>query len=247
MNSNTIFITGGASGIGAATVARFAREGWNVAFVDVQQPESQPDGTLFFHADTRRPEQLRAAVEATVAAFGGINAVFANAGIHRKNTLLDISDDELRTMLDINVIGTVNTLRATVPVIADGGGGAVVVNASDQVFIGKGASFGYGLTKGALGQLVKSCAIDFAPMSVRINAVCPATIHTPLVDRIFDRLSARTGVPVDDYLREEAALFAPGRMGTPDEVAAMVYFLCSPDAAFCTGAAYLIDGGLVNQ
>ena len=244
---NTIFITGGASGIGAATVAKFLDNNWNVAFADVQQPAEEPDGALFFLLDTRDADGLRMAVQKTVDTFGSLNAVFANAGIHRKNTLLDISDEELHTMLDINVIGTINTLKATVPALRDSGGGAVVVNASDQVFIGKGASFGYGLTKGALGQLVKSCAIDFAPMGIRINAVCPASIHTPLVDNIFERLSTRTGTPVEEYLREEAALFAPGRMGTPAEVANMVYFLCSDQAQFCTGANYLIDGGLVNS
>lgn len=243
----TIFITGGASGIGAAAVAKFLNKGWNVAFADVQSPDVVPEGTLFFKVDTRNAEALRQAVSETVSTFAGLHAVFANAGIHRKNTLLDISDAELREMVEINVIGTVNTLKATVPALRDSGGGAVVVNASDQVFIGKAASFGYGLTKGALGQLVKSCAIDFAPMGIRINAVCPATIHTPLVDRIFDRLSTRTGIPVEEYLREEAALFAPNRMGTPAEVANMVYFLCSDEAAFCTGANYLIDGGLVNS
>lgn len=243
----TIFITGGASGIGAAAVRRFLAGGWNVSFVDAKEPESVPDGALFALADTRSLDALKSAVEHTVSRFGAINAVFSNAGIHCKNTLLTITDEELREMLDINVIGTVNTLRAAVPVMAENGGGAVVVNASDQVFIGKGASFGYGLTKGALGQLVKSCAIDFAPLGVRINAICPGTIHTPLVDNIFERLSARTGVPVEEYLKEEAELFAPRRMGTPEEVAEMVWFLCSDGAAFCTGANYLIDGGLVNR
>ena len=206
-----------------------------------------PDGSMFTLADTRDGDLLKKVAERTVESFGAINAVFANAGIHRKNTLLDISDEELRLMLDINVIGAVNTLRATVPHMAGNGGGAVVVNASDQVFIGKGASFGYGLTKGALAQLVKSCAIDFAPLGVRINAICPGTIHTPLVDKIFNHLSARTGVPVEEYLKEEADLFAAKRMGTPEEVAEMVWFLCSDAASFCTGANYLIDGGLVNR
>ena len=247
MTKPTIFITGGASGIGAATVSRFLAGGWNVGFIDVQEPDNVPQGAMFIKADTRDRAAVAEAARQVAETFDGLKAVFANAGIHRKNTLLDISDEELRTMLDINVVGTVNTLRATVPLLAENGGGAVVVNASDQVFIGKGASFGYGLTKGALGQLVKSCAIDFAPLGVRINAVCPATIHTPLVDRIFDRLSARTGIPVEDYLKEEAELFAGHRMGTPDEVARMVFFLCSDDAAFCTGANYLIDGGLVNR
>ena len=175
-----------------------------------------------------------------------MDAVFSNAGIHRSNTLLDISDEELDMILQINIIGTVNTLQEAVPAIIARGGGAVVINASDQCLVGKARSFAYGMTKGALGQITRSLAIDLGRQGVRVNAVCPGTIHTPLVDGVFARCSARDGGlrSVEEYMAEEDALFIRGRMGQAGEVAGLVYFLASDEASFCTGGLYPVDGGL---
>ena len=255
----TIFITGGSTGIGAATVRKFYQEGWNVGFMDLNETAAQQlvaslaEGPaslariLFTKGNTRQREDIHRAVEATVAKFGGLDAVVANAGIHRSNTLLDITDEELDLMIQTNIYGTVNTLREAVPHLVERGGGSVVINASDQWFIGKAHSFAYGLTKGALGQITRSLAIDLGPKNIRVNAVCPSTIHTPLVDQIFERCSKRDGRPVQEYWDEENALFIPKRVGKPEEVAAMIYFLCSEDAGFCTGGHYLVDGGLCCQ
>jgi len=255
METKTIFITGGSTGIGAACVAKFLSEGWNVGFMDVNTVAAEAlvagcdshDRLLFAGGDTRSRDQVRRAVTMTADRFGGIDSVFANAGIHRRNTLLDISDSELDLVIGTNIYGTVNTLREVVPHIIKAGGGSVVINASDQWFVGKAHSFAYGLTKGALGQITRSLSIDLAPYGIRVNAVCPGTIHTPLVDSLFEKFSAVEGKSVDDYWREENALYARGRVGTPAEVAEMVYFLASDKSSFCTGGHYLIDGGLVAR
>lgn len=203
-----------------------------------------PEPVCFFEGSTRSRADLDAALELAADDLGGIDAVFANAGIHRKNTLIDISEDDLNDLIQTNIVGTVNTLQAAIPFLANASeGGAVVINASDQCFIGKGGNFGYGLTKGALGQLTRSAAIDLAHLGIRVNAVCPSTIDTPLVDRCFD-FCATSRVDAAELRRREDALFLRGRMGTPDEVAALVYFLASPEAAFCNGALYPVDGGL---
>lgn len=249
----TVFITGGATGIGAATVRKFLDEGWNVGFTDINVGEAEalcleagePDRLLFIPGNTRNREDIRHAVSATLERFGPLTSVFANAGIHRRNTLLDISDEELDLVIDTNIYGTVNTLRETVPHIVEAGGGSVVINCSDQWFIGKAHSFAYGLTKGALGQITRSLAIDLGPKGVRVNAVCPGTIHTPLVDNLFERFSSIDNKSVEEFWQEENALFARGSAGTPEEVAELVFFLASDKAAFCTGGHYLIDGGLV--
>lgn len=120
----------------------------------------------------------------------------------------------------------------------------MVLNASDQSFIGKRASFAYGLTKGAIAQMAKSTALDLAPYRVRVNAVCPGTVRTGIVDGIFSRLSAATGRPVADYLADEAAEFPLGRICEPEEVASLVYFLASENAGFITGSLFPIDGGI---
>ncbi len=250
---NTVFITGGSTGIGAATVKKFHSQGWYVAFMDINAGEAERliasmdnDGTiLFIQGDIRRHEDIKKAVDLAKERFGAINSVIANAGIHRRNTLLDISDEELKLMIDTNIYGTVNTLREAVPHIIEAGGGTVVINASDQWFVGKAHSFGYGLTKGALGQITRSLSIDLGPKNVRVNAVCAGTIHTPLVDNLFEKFSKIENRTVEDFWREENALYARGEVGRPEEVAEMIYFLASDASSFCTGGHYLVDGGLV--
>lgn len=249
----TIFITGGSTGIGAASVRKFVVQGWNVSFIDINKEAAIqlakelkcPERLMFIEGNICVRADIRRAVEATVATFGKLDSVFANAGIHRANTLFDIEDDELDLMIQTNIYGTVNTLREAVPHIVTAGGGTVVINASDQWFVGKANSFAYGLTKGAIGQITRSLSIDLANKNVRVNAVCAGTTHTPLVDNLFKELAEKNNCTVEDYWREENKLYARGSVGRPEEVAEVVYFLASDTSSFCTGSHYLVDGGLV--
>lgn len=251
----TIFITGGATGIGRATVKKFIAEGWNVAFMDINVAEAQSlwdeltchDRVLFIEGNTRNRADIRKAVNAALERFGRLDSVFANAGIHRCNTLLDISDEELDLMIQTNIYGTINTLRETIPYIIDFGGGSVVINCSDQWFVGKPNSFAYGLTKGALGQITRSLSIDLGPHNIRVNAVCAGTIRTPLVDNLFDKFAQVEGKTIEEYWETENSLYARGSAGKPEEVAEVVYFLASDSSSFCTGGHYLVDGGLVAR
>lgn len=251
--SKVIFITGGATGIGAATVRLFVDRGWRVGFLDIDAEAATrlcesvgcPDRLLFVEGDTRSRDNIDAAVDAMLHRWGRLDSTFVNAGIHRRNTLLDITDDELDEMIDINIRGAVNTLRAAVPHIIASGGGTVVINVSDQWFVGKPHSFGYGLTKGALGQITRSLALDLGPQGVRVNAVCPGTVRTPLVDNLFKRYEAQGRGSADGFWREEDALYMRGHVGEPDEIARLVYFLACDESSFCTGAHFLADGGLV--
>lgn len=251
----TIFITGGSTGIGAAAVKKFTGEGWNVCFMDInvgeaeklQQSLNVPERLLFVEGNTRNRADIHNAVAAAVGRFGSLDSVFANAGIHRSNTLLNVSDEELDLLIQTNIYGTVNTLREAVPEIIKAGRGSVVINASDQWFVGKAHSFAYGLTKGALGQITRSLSIDLAPYNIRVNAVCAGTIDTPLLDNLFKKFAEVENKSLDEYYREENALYARGSMGKPEEVAELVYFLAGDSASFCTGGHYLVDGGLVAK
>lgn len=256
--AQSILITGGASGIGAAAVRLFASRGWHVTFLDTDARAARelissidaPEPVCYVEGSTRSRADLESAMELAADEAGGIDALFANAGIHRKNTIIDITPEDLQELLQTNIAGTVNTIQAAIPYLANAAeGAAIVINASDQCFIGKGGNCGYGLTKGALGQLTRSAAIDLAHLGIRVNAVCPSTIDTPLAHRAFDLVASRSHgrLTAEGLRRDEDALFLRGRMGTPDEVAAMVYFLASPEAAFCTGGLYPVDGGITAQ
>lgn len=251
----TVFITGGSTGIGAAAVKKFITQGWNVGFMDINANEANqllsqvnvPEHLLYIEGNTRKRDDIRKAVTTTVKRFGQLNSVVANAGIHRCNTLLNIADEELDLMIQTNIYGTINTLREAVPHIIEAGGGTVVINASDQWFVGKPNSFAYGLTKGALGQITRSLSIDLGPKGIRVNAVCAGTIHTPLVDNLFKNFAEVNHCSVDDYWKTENELYARGFAGEPEEVAEVIYFLASDASSFCTGGHYLVDGGLVAR
>lgn len=244
---NTVFITGGSSGIGAAAVKKFLEEGWNVLFTDIHEPKDVEDGARFVKADSSKKSEMEYAAQVAVKEFGGINALFCNSGIHRRNTILDISQEELDLVIQTNIYGTVYTLQAVLPHMVCKKKGTVLLNSSDQFFVGKAHSFVYGMTKGAIGQIARSLAIDLGPYGIRVNAICPGTIHTPLVDNLFNAFSEKDNKSIEQYWQEENALFARKEAGRPEEVAEMVFFLLSDKSSFCTGGHYLIDGGLVCQ
>ena len=243
----TIVITGGASGIGAATVKKFVEEDWNVLYTDIHDTGESINGAVFVKADSSKKEQLEEAARVANEEFGGIDALFCNSGIHRCNTVLDVTQEELDLMINTNIYGTVYTLQVILPYIIKRGKGSVVLNDSDQFFVGKPNSFVYGMTKGAIGQITRSLAIDMGVYNIRVNAVCAGTIHTPLVDNLFVDFAKKENMTLDEYWEKENRIDARKEAGRPEEVAEVVYFLISDKASFCTGGHYLCDGGLVCQ
>lgn len=252
-----IAITGGATGIGKATVLKFLTEGYCVSLCDcneeamqklLAEPEltkAKEQGRVYCQkVDVKERASIKSWIVTTIDIFGHLNAVFANAGIHRSNTLLNVGDNELQLMINTNIYGTVYTLQETVPYLIKNGGGAIVINDSDQFFIGKSNNFAYGLTKGALGQITRSLAIELGPHNIRVNAVCPSTIHTPLSEQAMERYAHRANLTLEQAWDEENHLFLLNRAGEVQEVASMVYYLIE-EGTFCTGGHYLVDGGIV--
>ena len=249
----TLFLTGGAEGIGREVVQLFYKKGYNVSFMDINQELSLEvvkdwDSTRYHitTGDVRNRTDIKTAVDETLKAFGKIDTLVLNAGIHRSNTVLTIEEEELDLMLDINVKGYINVLKEVLPHMVEAKTGSIVVSASDQAIITKRNSFGYSLTKGAIASLVRSIAIDYGQYNISISGVCAGTIDTALTNRALQRWADRDfNGDIQKAYEQEVLDFPIGRIGNTEEVAEMYYFLAR--SPFVTGSLHLIDGGLVAR
>lgn len=240
-------ITGGASGIGHATALLFAREGAAVAIADIdaqageavaREIESAGGRSLFIACDVTLAADCQHAVEATVAAFGGLDILFNNAGIIRRADVLTTTEVEWDRVMAVNVKSIFLMSKYAIPVMEKRGGGAIINTSSGWGLKGGGNAVSYCASKGAVTNMTRAMAIDHGPQKIRVNAVCPGDTDTPML-----RGEARQlGRPEQEFLAEAAAR-PLGRYGTPEEIAQAVLFLASDAASYITGAALVVDGG----
>jgi NAD(P)-dependent dehydrogenase (short-subunit alcohol dehydrogenase family) len=236
-------VVGGASGMGNAVVQLLAGTGCRTHVFDVKETA---DGS-FQSCDVRDYGQVRRCVQNIVKQEERIDLVFVAAGVHLFANIEETSIEEFERVLSINLKGPFYVLKEVLPVMRKQRYGNVVLMGSDQVFIGKGSSSVYGLSKAALGQLTKSSAIDYAPYNVRVNCICPGTIDTPMLGPSVERFHQSSGISVEgiyDMLRKAQPI---QRLGTPKEIAKAVLFLLSDDCPFMTGALISVDGGYTAQ
>ena len=231
-------VTGGASGIGAAIAAELERGGARVAVLDLRIEDVTPP-QLGFRCDVADDASVRAAVQATVDHFGGLDIVVNNAGIGAQGTVADNSDEEWARVLDINVIGMVRVTRAALPHLRASRAAAVVNTCSIAATAGLPQRALYSTTKGAVLSLTQAMAADHLREGIRVNCVNPGTADTPWVGRLLDGAA--------DPAAERRALEARqphGRLVTADEVAGAVAYLASPRSGSTTGVALAVDGGM---
>ena len=233
----TVFITCGSRGIGAACVRTFAEAGWNVAFTYRANRElagalAEETGALPLSADQHESMAVSRAAGEALGHFGAIDAVVCNAGIAEQKMFQDITDDDWQRMLDINLMGTVRTIRACLPGMLHRKHGSIVTVSSVWGQAGASCESHYAASKAALIGLTKSLALELGPSGIRVNCVAPGVIDTDM-----NAMHSR------ETMQELAAETPLGRIGTAGEVADSILYLCSEHASFITGQVLGVNGG----
>jgi len=251
LSGKTAAVTGAGSGIGEAIARLFARQGARVALLDVDDAAAgavaeaiRAEGGAGFawRCDVKDAGQVHTAFADVVARFVRLDILVNNAGVAHVGDLMRTSEEDLERVYGVNVKGVFLCSRAALPTMLQQGGGVILNMASIASLVAVPERFAYSMSKGAVLSMTRSIAADYVKQNIRCNCICPARVHTPFVD----------GYVATHYPGREAETLARlsayqpvGRMGRPEEVAALALYLCSDEAAFVTGAAYPIDGGVL--
>ena len=244
-------VTGAGSGIGEAIALLFARQGARVAAVDVDEPAAvrtaerigrEGGAAEAFRCDVSEPGQVRSTFAEISTRHGRIDVLVNNAGVAHVGDLERTSEAEFDRVYRVNTRGVYLCAQAALETMLRRGGGVILNMASIAALVGVPERFAYSMSKGAVVSMTMSIAVDYMKRNIRCNCICPARIHTPFVDGF---VAAHYPGREQETLRTLAQYQPLGRMGTPEEVAALALYLCSDEASFVTGQAFPIDGGVL--
>ena len=250
LTGKSAIVTGAGSGIGAAIAALFARQGGRIVILDVNDSGEATAAAIVSaggDAIARRcniadADEVARTFRDVAAELGRLDILVNNAGIAHVGTIEQTTPEDLDRLYAVNVRGLFLCSRVAVGIMLPQGGGVILNMASIASLVGVPERFAYSMTKGAVHTMTMSIAIDYVKRGIRCNCICPARVQTPFVDGYL-----RQNYPGrEDEMRRTLEAYQPiGRMGTPEEVAALALYLCSDEAAFVTGQAYPIDGGVL--
>ncbi|WP_078595913.1 SDR family NAD(P)-dependent oxidoreductase [Evansella clarkii] len=238
-------ITGGASGIGEYTARAMIEEGAKVVVSDmnddlgntlVEDLNTNGQNAVYVHADVTSEADAEKMINTAVTEFGKIDILFNNAGIGALGASEDLPLDEWRKVISVNLDGVFLTAKHAIKAMQKNGGGNIVNNASILGHVGQAQTAAYTAAKGGVVNMTRALAVEYAQQNIRVNAVCPGYIETPLLSQLDE-----------DMKNHLVSLHPIGRLGRPEEVAKAVVFLASNDASFVTGANLLVDGGYTAQ
>jgi NAD(P)-dependent dehydrogenase (short-subunit alcohol dehydrogenase family) len=244
LDGQVALITGAASGIGAATAARFAAEGAAIIGLDLAQPADHAwagvagaaGGATFAEADVRDESAVKAAVDAGLERFGRIDVLVNAAGVVGFGSAHTLEAAEFERVVAINLKGSFLVAKHVLPGMIERRSGSIVHIASVEGLVGISGQLAYNASKGGVVLMAKNMALDYSPLGIRVNCICPGGVETPMTAMLqMEGLKA-----IGEKLRK---LHPLGRFGRPEEIAAAALFLASDDASFVTGSALVVDGG----
>jgi NAD(P)-dependent dehydrogenase (short-subunit alcohol dehydrogenase family) len=243
LDDKVAVITGAASGIGRATARRFASEGALVVVADLAQEEgtaiANEIGGTFVHVDVADESSVRALYEKTAELYGGIDVLFNNAGISPTDddSILTTGLDAWKRVQEVNLTSVYLCCKYGIPYLQQRGGGSIINTASFVAVLGSATSqISYTASKGGVLAMSRELAVQFAREGIRVNALCPGPVNTPLLQELFAK---------DPERAARRLVHVPmGRFAEPEEIASAVLFLASDDASFVTASTFLVDGGI---
>ena len=248
--SHYVIVTGGSSGIGLSIVKLFHDQGAIIDVLDVNQPDDETKISLglndqtvtFYEIDITNQERVKEIVS-LIAIKRGIGILINNAGIAHIGNAITTSQEDFQKIFDVNVKGSYNCMHAVLPFMEEQGKGVIVNMASIAATIGLSDRFAYSMSKGAILAMTLSVAKDFVKKGIRCNCISPARVHTPFVDGFLNKHYPGQQQEMFHKLSQTQPI---GRMGKPDEIASLAFYLCSQQASFITGCDYPIDGGFLR-